>query len=90
MKHDKQIGLRVGFPALFAVEVEEYHRHAKGPHKALTFPDFVGFLAGLGLEAYRKQNAPPRQVEPEASGADEDAWDFDGEEAPPRRAAGDW
>jgi hypothetical protein len=34
---------------------EEYHRHASGAHRALAFPDFLGFLVGLGLEAYKRQ-----------------------------------
>jgi hypothetical protein len=30
--------------------------------RALAFPDFLGFLTGLGLEAYRKGSAaPPEQ-----------------------------
>jgi hypothetical protein len=61
MKKERQIGLRVGIPALFCMELEEYHKHASGAHRALSFPGFCGFLVGLGLEAYRKQY---RQEEP--------------------------
>jgi hypothetical protein len=57
MKHDRQIGIRVGFPVFFALELEEYHEHASGAHRALAFPDFVGFLTGLGLEEYRRRYA---------------------------------
>jgi hypothetical protein len=52
------------------MEVEEYHKHAQGAHRALSFPDFLGFLIGLGLEAYRKSNAPP---EPEQEKVPEDS-----------------
>jgi hypothetical protein len=69
MRKEKQIGLRVGIPALFCMELEEYHKHARGAHKALSFPDFLGFLIGLGLETYRKQyrqeEAPDTGGEPE-------------------------
>jgi hypothetical protein len=54
MKKDRQIGVRVGFPAFFALEVEDVYRHTSGAHRALAFPDFLGFLVGLGLEAYKK------------------------------------
>jgi hypothetical protein len=64
MKKERQIGLRVGLPALFCMELEEYHKHAQGAHRALSFPDFLGFLIGLGLEAYRKGTMPePEQEE---------------------------
>jgi hypothetical protein len=76
MKHDRQIGLRVGLPAFFCMELEEYHKHASGAHRALAFPDFVGFLVGLGLESYRKQY---RQEEgPESSGAPDAGEDWEG------------
>jgi hypothetical protein len=55
MRKDRQVGLRVGLPAFFCMELEEYHKHASGAHRALAFPDFLGFLVGLGLEAYRMQ-----------------------------------
>jgi hypothetical protein len=57
MKHDRQVGIRVGLPALFALEVEDVYKHTSGAHRALAFPDFCGFLIGLGLEAYRKGSA---------------------------------
>jgi hypothetical protein len=68
MKHDRQIGIRVGLPAFFALEVEDVYKHTSGAHRALAFPDFLGFLIGLGLEAYRKQyrqEAPDIEDEPE-------------------------
>jgi hypothetical protein len=58
MKKEKQIGIRVGLPAFFALEVEDVYRHTSGAHRALAFPDFLGLLIGLGLEAYRKGNTP--------------------------------
>jgi hypothetical protein len=61
MKKEKQIGIRVGLPVFFALEVEDVYKHASGAHRALAFPDFLGFLIGLGLEEYRKQY---RQEEP--------------------------
>jgi hypothetical protein len=69
MKKERQIGVRVGLPAFFALEVEDVYRHTSGAHRALAFPDFLGFLIGLGLEAYRKQyrqeEAPDIEDEPE-------------------------
>jgi len=59
MKKEPQIGIRVGVPAFFALELEDVYKHTQGAHRALAFPDFVGLLVGMGLEAYRKQNAPP-------------------------------
>jgi hypothetical protein len=56
MKKEKQIGVRVGLPVFFALEVEDVYRHTSGAHRALAFPDFLGLLIGLGLEAYRKQS----------------------------------
>jgi hypothetical protein len=58
MKKEKQIGVRVGLPAFFVLELEDIYKHAEGAHRTLAFPDFCGLLIGLGLEAYRKQNAP--------------------------------
>jgi len=58
MKKERQIGIRVGLPAFFALELEDVYRHTQGAHRALAFPDFVGLLVGLGLEQYRKGNAP--------------------------------
>jgi len=57
MKKEKQIGVRVGLPAFFALELEDVYRHTEGAHRALAFPDFCGLLIGLGLEQYRKGNA---------------------------------
>ena len=65
MKKEKQIGIRVGLPAFFALEVEEVYKHTSGAHRALAFPDFLGLLVGLGLEAYRKRNTPEGE-QPEA------------------------
>jgi hypothetical protein len=59
MRKERQIGIRVGVPAFFALELEDVYRHTEGAHRALAFPDFVGLLVGLGLGAYRRQNAPP-------------------------------
>jgi hypothetical protein len=55
MKKERQIGIRVGLPAFFTLEVEDVYKHASGAHRALSFANFLGFLIGLGLEAYRKQ-----------------------------------
>jgi hypothetical protein len=64
MRKERQIGVRVGLPAFFALEVEDVYKHTQGAHRALAFPDFLGFLIGLGLEAYRKGNMPePEQEE---------------------------
>jgi len=57
MKKEKQIGVRVGLPAFFALELEDVYRHTEGAHRALAFPDFVGLLVGIGLEQYKKGNA---------------------------------
>jgi hypothetical protein len=76
MKKERQIGVRVGLPAFFALEVEDIYRHSSGAHRALAFPDFLGLLIGLGLETYRKQyrqekapdieGEPPEGEQPEA------------------------
>jgi hypothetical protein len=68
MKKERQIGVRVGLPVFFALEVEDVYKHASGAHRALAFPDFLGFLIGLGLEQYRKQypqEAPDIPLTPE-------------------------
>jgi hypothetical protein len=57
MRKERQIGIRVGVPAFFALELEDVYRHTEGAHRALAFPDFVGLLVGMGLEQYRKENA---------------------------------
>ena len=63
---DKQIGVRVGLPVFFALELEDVYRNTEGAHRALAFPDFCGLLIGLGLETYRKQNPQPNAEEKEA------------------------
>ena len=79
MKKERQIGIRVGVPAFFALELEDVYRHTSGAHRALAFPDFVGLLVGVGLEAYRKQNVPePREADNDE--APEDTWNWMEEE----------
>jgi hypothetical protein len=78
MKHDRQIGIRVGLPAFFALEVEDVYKHASGAHQALAFPDFCGFLIGLGLEEYRERHNPRTAERPDLSGA---GGDYDDAEA---------
>jgi len=63
MKKERQIGIRVGVPAFFALELEDVYRHSSGAHRALAFPDFLGLLIGLGLEAYRKGYTPEARQE---------------------------
>jgi hypothetical protein len=79
MKKERQIGIRVGVPAFFALELEDVYRHTSGAHRALAFPDFVGLLVGVGLEAYRKQNLPEPQ-EADNDEASEDTWNWTEEE----------
>jgi hypothetical protein len=62
MKKERQIGIRVGLPAFFALEVEDVYKHVSGAHRALAFPDFLGFLIGLGLEKYREGIAPTKEI----------------------------
>jgi hypothetical protein len=81
MKKERQIGLRVGIPALFCMELEEYHKHAQGAHRALAFPDFLGFLIGLGLEAYRKGTTPEQEKSPNIEDEPEEPPDGEGREA---------
>jgi hypothetical protein len=49
-----------------------YTANTSGAHRALAFPDFLGLLIGLGLEAYRKQyrlgDGP--EEEPEGEGGE--------------------
>jgi hypothetical protein len=75
MKKERQIGIRVGVPAFFALELEDVYKHTEGAHRALAFPDFCGLLIGLGLEAYRKGNAAPEAGQEEAPGDIEDEED---------------
>jgi hypothetical protein len=69
MKKERQIGIHISLPAFFALEVEDVYKHTSGAHRALAFPDFLGFLVGLGLETYRKQyrkeRSPDVEDEPE-------------------------
>jgi hypothetical protein len=79
MKKDRQIGIRVGLPAFFALEVENVYKHTSGAHRALAFPDFCGFLVGLGLEAYRKQYRQEEVPDHDRDTAEPymaDFWDF--------------
>ena len=64
------VGIRVGVPAFFALELEDVYRHSEGAHRALAFPDFVGWLVGMGLEQYRKRNAPPPEAAQEETPED--------------------
>ncbi|MDR0476096.1 MAG: hypothetical protein LBH43_20815 [Treponema sp.] len=78
MKKERQIGIRIGLPAFFCLELEDVYKHSEGAHRALAFPDFVGLLVGIGLEQYRKQYTPAKpepetESEPEARGED---WGF--------------
>jgi hypothetical protein len=77
MRKEPQIGIRVGVPAFFALELEDVYKHTQGAHRALAFPDFLGLLIGLGLEAYRKGNAAPEARQEEAP---EDTEDEEGED----------
>ena len=54
------------------------YKHSSGPHRALAFPDFCGLLIGLGLEQYRKGNAPAPAGEDEAleETAEWEGWDI--------------
>ena len=65
MKKERQIGIRVGLPAFFALELEDVYKHTQGAHKALAFPDFVGLLVGLGLEQYKGTKEPEKDEESE-------------------------
>ena len=76
MRKEKQIGIRVGLPAFFALELEDVYKHTSGAHRALAFPDFVGLLVGLGLEMYRKQNPQERNADEASADDDADDWNF--------------
>jgi hypothetical protein len=80
MKKERQIGIRIGLPAFFTLELEDVYKHTQGAHRALAFPDFLGLLIGLGLEAYRKGNAAPEARQGEAPE------DIEGEEGEDRTA----
>jgi len=79
MKKERQIGIRVGVPAFFALELEDVYRHSEGAHRALAFPGFVGLLVGLGLERYRKEQTPPEVAQEEApeDGAEQEVFHCD-------------
>jgi hypothetical protein len=80
MKKERQIGVRVGLPAFFALEVEDVYRHTSGAHRALAFPDFLGLLIGLGLEEYRRTNGTKPEapnIEPPEEPEDKDLNLFD-------------
>jgi hypothetical protein len=74
MKRERQIGVRVGLPVFFCLEVEDVYKHASGAHRALAFPDFCGFLVGLGLEVYRKQYIRQEEA-PDFPEPPEDEWE---------------
>jgi hypothetical protein len=81
---ERQAGQRVGLPVFFLMELENTYRHADGAHRALAFPDFLGYLIGLGYEKYRSQNAPQMpdnepepEEEPEPFAAERGGFDFD-------------
>jgi hypothetical protein len=76
VKKERQIGVRVGLPAFFALEVEDVYRHTSGAHRALAFPDFLGLLIGLGLEEYRRTNG----TKPEAPNIKEESEELPEEE----------
>ena len=76
MKKERQIGARVGLPSFFALELEDVYRHTAGAHRAFAFPDFIGLLVGLGLEAYHKRTAPAARHEEAPEDIEEDSWDW--------------
>jgi hypothetical protein len=71
MRKERQIGIRVGLPVFFTLELEDVYKYTEGAHRALAFPDFCGFLIGLGLETYRKTN---REVPEIPAVPDEEPW----------------
>ena len=77
MKKERQIGIRVGLPAFFALELEDVYKHSSGAHRALAFPDFVGLLVGMGLEAYRGGNPAPEARQEKAPENIEDEEDYE-------------
>ena len=78
MRKEPQIGIRVGVPAFFALELEDVYKRSSGAHRALAFPDFVGLLVGMGLEAYRKGNPAPEARQEKAPEDIEDEEGYDG------------
>ena len=77
MKKERQIGIRVGLPVFFALELEDVYKHTEGAHRALAFPDFVGLLVGMGLEAYHRGKPIPYEKAPEDIEKGEDMGLFD-------------
>jgi hypothetical protein len=86
MKKEKQIGIRIGVPSFFCLELEDVYKHSEGAHRALAFPDFVGLLVGMGLEQYRRQYAPV-MPEPETESEPEAGEDWGFPEQERRRYA---
>ena len=77
MKKERQIGIRVGLPAFFTLELEDIYKHSEGAHRALAFPDFVGLLVGMGLEAYQQGKYRAQSTEEDIDDeTPEDAWDW--------------
>jgi hypothetical protein len=72
MKKEKQIGVRVGMPVFFVLELENFYKRREGAHRALAFPDFVGLLVGMGLEVYSKRNAASSSGAPEGEDIEEE------------------
>jgi hypothetical protein len=72
MKHDRQIGIRVGLPSMFCLELEDVYKNASGPHRGIAFADWCGLLIGYGLEAYRIKHIRQDGRAPEPSGAADD------------------
>jgi hypothetical protein len=73
---DRQVGVRVGLPVFFAMELEDVYRHTEGAHRALAFPDFVGLLVGMGLEAYRKEKGITISVPEQEEAPEGEYWDW--------------
>jgi hypothetical protein len=55
------------------MELEDVYKHASGAHRALAFPGFLGFLIGLGLEQYRQDMAPAKELAPDLESQDPEA-----------------
>jgi hypothetical protein len=80
MKKEKQIGVRVGLPVMFCMELEDVYKNGAGPHRGITFADWCGLLIGYGLKAYRKEHTTRQAEPPEPSGQENDLRNFDKEE----------
>jgi hypothetical protein len=48
MIKERQIGVRVGLPVFFAMELEDVYKHTSGAHRALAFPDFRASSSAWG------------------------------------------